>query len=57
MIGILSFGQAKIEEKSNEITALPELLNTLDCQGNIISIDAIACQKEIVEKKQTISFL
>lgn len=46
----LSFGQTKVEEKSNEITAIPELLDTLDCQGSIISIDAIACQKEIVSK-------
>jgi len=46
----LSFGQKKIEEKSNEITAIPKLLDKLDCKDSIISIDAIACQKEIVAK-------
>ena len=46
----LSFGQKKVEEKSNEITAIPKLLDKLDCKDSIISIDAIACQKEIVAK-------
>jgi predicted transposase YbfD/YdcC len=46
----LSFGRLAIEEKSNEITAIPALLNTIDCRGSIITIDAIACQRKIVEK-------
>lgn len=41
-------GQVKVDEKSNEITAIPELLKMLDIQGCIISIDAIGTQKEIV---------
>lgn len=46
----LSFGQLAVEEKSNEITAIPVLLDTMDCTGSIITIDAIACQQDIVEK-------
>ena len=41
-------GQVKVDDKSNEITAIPELLNLLDFHGCIISIDAIGTQKEIV---------
>ena len=44
------FGQVKTEEKSNEITAIPELLDLLDLKGMIITIDAMGCQKKIVEK-------
>jgi predicted transposase YbfD/YdcC len=40
-------GQDKISEKSNEITAIPELLNSLALRGCIVSIDAMGCQKEI----------
>lgn len=46
----ISFGQLQVDKKSNEITAIPRLLEALDCQGGIISIDAIGCQKSIVEK-------
>ena len=46
----VSFGQLAVEEKSNEITAIPALLEAIDCQGSIVSIDAIGCQQEIVEK-------
>ncbi len=46
----ISFGQVQVDKKSNEITAIPRLLDELDCQGGIISIDAIGCQKAIVEK-------
>jgi len=46
----ISFGQVQIAEKSNEITAIPRLLDELDCAGAIITIDAMACQKAIVEK-------
>ncbi|MFH7028219.1 MAG: ISAs1 family transposase [Heteroscytonema crispum UTEX LB 1556] len=44
----LVLGQRKVEEKSNEITAIPELIKVLDIAGCIITIDAIGCQKEIV---------
>lgn len=43
-------GQLKTEEKSNEITAIPELLNLLDVSGCTVTIDAMGCQKDIVEK-------
>jgi predicted transposase YbfD/YdcC len=46
----LSFGQLAVEEKSNEITAIPALLDTIDCKGSIITIDAIGCQQDIVKK-------
>ncbi len=42
-------GQIKTEEKSNEITAIPELLKTLEVTGATISIDAMGCQKEIAK--------
>ena len=48
-IGI-SIGQVKIDEKSNEITAIPDLLDLLDIEGMTITIDAIGTQKEIVKK-------
>lgn len=48
--GKLSFGQVRVGDKSNEITAIPELLGRFSCAGAIISIDAIGCQKTIVEK-------
>ena len=40
-------GQVKTSEKSNEITAIPELLKLLDISGCIVSIDAMGCQKSI----------
>lgn len=40
-------GQTKTDEKSNEITAIPELLNLLELKGCIVTIDAMGCQKEI----------
>lgn len=40
-------GQEKIDKKSNEITAIPKLLEVLDLQDALVSIDAIGCQKEI----------
>ena len=43
-------GQAKTDEKSNEITAIPELLELIDIRGMIITIDAMGCQKKICEK-------
>ena len=43
-------GQVKTEDKSNEITAIPQLLETLKIEGCIVTIDAIGCQKEIADK-------
>jgi predicted transposase YbfD/YdcC len=43
----LVLGQRKTEDKSNEITAIPELLRTLDLKGATITIDAMGCQTEI----------
>jgi len=42
-------GQVKTKEKSNEITAIPELLKVLALEGCIVTIDAMGCQKEIVK--------
>lgn len=39
--------QAKVEDKTNEITAIPEVLRVLQLKGMIVSIDAMGCQKEI----------
>jgi predicted transposase YbfD/YdcC len=41
-------GQVRCEEKSNEITAIPELLKILNIEGCIVTIDAMGCQTEIV---------
>jgi len=46
----LSLGQVACEEKSNEITAIPELLRLVDIQGTIITIDAMGTQKAIAEQ-------
>ena len=45
----LVLGQLKVEEKSNEITAIPALLALLDLKGAIVTIDAMGCQKEIAK--------
>ena len=42
-------GQIKTDAKSNEITAIPELLNLLDLKGCLITIDAMGCQKDIAQ--------
>src|SRR5512142_203558 len=46
----LSLGQTACAEKSNEITAIPELLRLVDIRGAIITIDAIGTQKAIAEQ-------
>ena len=46
----LSLGQVVVDEKSNEITAIPELLEVLELSGAIVTIDAMGCQKEIAAK-------
>lgn len=43
----VSFGQVQVAEKSNEITAIPLLLNLVDCRGSVVSIDAMGCQQDI----------
>jgi predicted transposase YbfD/YdcC len=45
-------GQVKTQEKSNEITAIPELLQSLSLSGCVVTIDAMGCQKEIVQEIQ-----
>ena len=46
----IALGQLKTEEKSNEITAIPELLDLLDITVAVVTIDAMGCQSKIVEK-------
>lgn len=46
----LCLGQIKTEAKSNEITAIPKLLERLALKGCIVTIDAMGCQKEIAKK-------
>ena len=43
----LALGQVATEEKSNEITAIPELIDRIDVKGTVITIDAMGCQKDI----------
>lgn len=45
----LVLGQRKVAEKSNEITAIPELLRALDLAGCLVTIDAIGCQTAIAQ--------
>lgn len=46
----VTLGQVKTANKSNEITAVPQLLNLLDVRGATITIDAMGCQREIVKQ-------
>ena len=46
----LSISQVKVDDKSNEITAIPDLLELIDIGGSTITIDAIGTQEEIVNK-------
>jgi predicted transposase YbfD/YdcC len=46
----LTLAQVATEEKSNEITAIPQLLQLLDLDGALVSIDAMGCQKEIAAR-------
>jgi len=43
-------GQIKVDDKSNEITAIPQLLDLLELSGCIVTIDAMGCQREIARK-------
>jgi predicted transposase YbfD/YdcC len=51
----LVLAQRKVDEKSNEITAIPKLLNALELAGSVVTVDAMGCQREIasliIEKK------
>jgi predicted transposase YbfD/YdcC len=46
----VSLGQVAVDDKSNEITAIPRLLELLDWNGALVTIDAMGCQKEIAAK-------
>ena len=46
----LVLGQEKVGDKSNEITAIPELLDNLLIRGYLVSIDAMGCQSQIAAK-------
>ena len=46
----ICIGQQKVEDKSNEITAIPEVLNSLDIEDAVVSIDAIGTQTKIAEQ-------
>lgn len=46
----ITLGEIKVDEKSNEITAVPELLDMLDIEGAIITADAMSCQTKIAAK-------
>ncbi len=46
----LMLGQVAVDTKSNEITAIPPLLELLDLNGALVTIDAMGCQKEIAQK-------
>jgi predicted transposase YbfD/YdcC len=46
----IALGQVATDAKSNEITAIPQLLAQIDLPGTLITIDAMGCQKDIVEK-------
>src|SRR5262245_43652711 len=43
----LTLGQVAVDAKSNEITAIPQLIELLDLEGCVVTIDAAGCQKEI----------
>ena len=46
----IALGQLATEEKSNEITAIPELIDQIDLKGAVVTIDAMGCQKAIAKK-------
>lgn len=46
----LTLGEVAVDGKSNEINAIPELLQLLDLQGALVTIDAIGCQKKIAQQ-------
>lgn len=46
----ITLGEISVPEKTNEITAVPELLELIDVEGAIVTADAMICQKKIIEK-------
>lgn len=46
----LCFGQTVVDKKSNEIKAIPKILDLLAIKGSVVTIDAMGCQKDIAEK-------
>jgi predicted transposase YbfD/YdcC len=46
----ITLGELAVDEKSNEITAIPELLDLIDIEGDIVTIDAMGCQTDIAKK-------
>jgi len=46
----ISLGQIVVDEKSNEITAIPKLLDMLELSGALVTIDAMGCQRDIAER-------
>lgn len=46
----ITLGQRQVDEKSNEITAIPELLKVLDIAGALVTIDAMGCQTKIAHQ-------
>lgn len=46
----ITLGEVVVEEKSNEISAIPALLSLIDVTGDIVTADAMGCQKELVQK-------
>src|SRR5215213_2729365 len=57
----LVLGQREVDGKSNEITAIPELLDTLNLDGSIVTLDAMGCQKDVAAriraKSNTVHFM
>jgi len=45
----LTLGEVEIDKKSNEIKAIPKLLDLIDVEGDVVSIDAMGCQTDIAE--------
>jgi predicted transposase YbfD/YdcC len=46
----LALGQVRVDEKSNEITAIPRLLEIIDVKGRIITTDAMGCQRDVAKR-------
>ena len=46
----ITFGELAVPEKTNEINAVPELLDIIDVTGTIVTADAMSCQRKIAEK-------
>jgi predicted transposase YbfD/YdcC len=46
----ITLGELSVDEKSNEITAIPDLLDLIDIEGDIVTIDAMGCQTDIAAK-------